>query len=84
MHHHPAAINTLYYGRKLWFLLPPAEGGWSNEAPYRTLLRTGGYPDAKTCVQEAGDLLFVPTDWSHATLCLSDSVGVAHEFDLNP
>lgn len=81
-HYHPAATNTLFYGRKLWFLASPADGGWSNEAPYRSLLRVGVYPGARRCVQEAGDILFVPESWSHATICLTDCVSVSHEFSL--
>lgn len=32
------------------------------------------------CVQEAGDIMYVPTDWGHGVLNLETSVGVATEF----
>ena len=31
------------------------------------------------CVQEAGDLLYVPSNWGHTTLNLRASVGFAQE-----
>ena len=32
------------------------------------------------CVQEAGDMLFVPAGWAHSTLNIETSIGVAYEF----
>lgn len=32
------------------------------------------------CIQEAGDVLFVPGTWGHATLNLEESLGYASEF----
>lgn len=32
------------------------------------------------CVQEAGDVVFVPGTWGHATLNLEESIGYASEF----
>ena len=34
------------------------------------------------CVQEAGDLMFVPTLWAHGTLNLKQSIGVAYELSV--
>ena len=79
LHHHDAAANSLVHGRKLWFLAPPAAREWSNEAVYEHLVRTDGLPGYARCVQEAGDLLFVPHLWTHAAICLEDCIGVAHE-----
>ena len=36
------------------------------------------------CVQEAGDLIFVPHRWGHATLNLEMSIGIAEEFVYTP
>ena len=33
------------------------------------------------CVQEAGDLIYVPRLWGHAVLNLAQSVGAAVEFE---
>lgn len=32
------------------------------------------------CTQRAGDVMFVPTLWAHATFNMKQSIGVAHEF----
>ena len=34
------------------------------------------------CVQEAGDALYVPTNWGHATINVEESIGIAHEFHV--
>jgi len=38
--------------------------------------------NALTCTQQAGDIMFVPTLWAHATLNIKQSIGVAHEFSV--
>jgi uncharacterized protein YjlB len=32
------------------------------------------------CVQESGDIVFVPEGWGHAVLNLAESIGFASEF----
>jgi len=87
-HHHGPALNSLAYGQKLWFLDPPGREIVAHESMYDYLLRTKGALTSRRCVQEAGDLLFVPRGWTHGTLCLSrECVGVSLEishqmFDL--
>jgi len=81
MHHHIHAVNSLMYGRKLWFLKLPAEQEFRKTVIYEDLVASDGAPGVVRCVQEAGDLLFVPSGWIHGVLCLCDCVGVAHEFD---
>jgi hypothetical protein len=34
------------------------------------------------CTQNAGDIMFVPALWGHATLNTMQSIGVAHEFSV--
>jgi len=82
-HYHENSFNSLVYGRKLWLLYPPSEKAWVNDAMYRHMVRTKGAPGALRCVQESGDLLFVPRQWTHGAMCLSDCIGVAHEYVLN-
>jgi len=85
LHYHKAALNTLVYGRKAWWLAPPRDAAysstpvarWAEGGPERyasagrTLLR---------CEQRAGDVLYLPDFWGHAVLNLQPSVGVATEF----
>ena len=85
LHYHKAALNTLVYGRKQWWLAPPRDAGyskvpaarWAEAGPGRyasagrTLLR---------CEQRAGDVLYLPDFWGHAVLNLQPSVGIATEF----
>merc|ERR1712008_639294 len=75
-----AKVRQLMHGRKLWFLKPATYSVWNTEIMYKYLIRTDGDPPALRCVQEAGDLIYVPQDWSHGALCLNDCIGVAHEW----
>lgn len=86
-HHHGPAVNSLVFGRKVWFLDPPGREFVAHEPMYEYLKRTKGAPSSRRCLQEPGDLLFVPRGWTHSTLCLSDCVAVSLElshqmFDL--
>lgn len=45
---------------------------------YPALRAAGGVLE---CVQESGDVLFVPEAWGHATLNLAESIGAASEFE---
>ena len=94
LHRHTAAYNTLYYGTKEWFLLPPGsalpgdrgltefdalegevvgtdkEGElWNNIRPWK----------AMTCVQNEGEVFFIPRQWSHAVRNLEVVVGAGVE-----
>jgi hypothetical protein len=89
VHYHVPAINSLVYGRKRWFLYPPDSTHqntkevihWMSDmhATRSELLFEGGEV-AFECVQQAGDMLFVPEPWGHAVLNLELSIGVAVEF----
>ena len=41
-------------------------------------------PYMRSCVQEAGDLIYVPHRWGHATFNLEPSIGIAEEFIYTP
>jgi hypothetical protein len=85
-HYHCSAVNTLVYGRKRWWLYPPAATFYSKRHPAQHHATAseysggpvGGQPPLQ-CTQEAGDTLFVPPFWVHSTLNLAASVGFALE-----
>jgi hypothetical protein len=94
LHFHGDAYNVLAHGRKRWWLFAPDAGNYSVTPAHTWVQREmsdlcrrcerGGvhaWQCPLTFTQEAGDLLFVPRDWAHATLNLAPSVGYATEFD---
>ena len=84
MHFHSHAWNWLVHGRKKWYLLPPRHATYAQRH-----INAGGLlpPDlvrhAVTCVQEAGEVMFVPHSWGHATRNLEPSIGWATEFNFD-
>jgi tetratricopeptide (TPR) repeat protein len=85
-HQHTAAWNALLFGYKRWFLLPPfhfygpttiAMQEWTRT--WRERFGSGLYE----CVQQPGEVLFVPQYWYHAVLNVSDCVGIAVELGLH-
>jgi hypothetical protein len=84
-HAHRDAVNALVYGRKQWYLSPPPQALYSTQpaaewAAERLGEKARPPEHLFMCVQEAGDVLFVPHGWGHAALNLNTSVGVAIEF----
>ena len=83
-HFHPAAVNVLIFGLKLWVLLLPADAAFSN-AHAAAFFEHGHAPRAASgppfisFLQEPGDVVFVPAHWGHATLSLADSFALALE-----
>ena len=78
-HTHARALNFVFGGAKLWSLSPTRDGLWSNKAWAETSERApswkdspeGARPSVSTqCVQRAGDIMFVPDDYPHATVNL--------------
>ena len=83
MHHHKGAWNALFFGKKLWVLTPPAvstfsrfkfaaaafEEEWLEEAAARARGETA-LNARRYCVQQEGDVLFVPAGWGHSTVNL--------------
>ena len=84
MHFHSHAWNWLVHGRKKWYLLPPRHATYAQRH-----INAGGLlpPElvrhAITCVQEAGEVVFVPHSWGHATRNLEPSIGWATEFSFD-
>lgn len=84
MHYHEDATNLLIYGKKQWYLHPPALAEYStiSIADYVRYILPGlkGAARPLQCTQQAGDLMFVPHGWGHAILNVETSVGYALEF----
>jgi ribosomal protein L16 Arg81 hydroxylase len=84
VHFHSNAVNMLIHGRKRWTLFAPRHRlystkhivQWSKE----DLPRMQG--KAMHCMQEPGDVLFIPEQWGHGTENLAESVGYAMEFEF--
>jgi len=94
-HYHEDAVNVLMHGRKRWWLQPPRWAEYSTvpavsyvthvlgspaEAQPASARDAPAVPPPLQCVQEAGDVLYVPRGWGHAVLNLRTSVGYAVEF----
>jgi hypothetical protein len=84
-HYHKAAINTLFYGHKKWYLFPPKDSIYSS-TPSAKWVEKGPAESRQAgrtiyeCDQRPGEILFIPDFWGHATLNLEPSVAVASEF----
>ena len=83
MHVHIDAWNCLVYGEKRWFLMPPFKGVYSAMPVMQWVKSQYSSINAIECVQQEGDVLYVPKYWSHAVLNTKESVGIAREF-INP
>ena len=85
LHFHKDAFNALMYGKKRWFLIPPASALYST-VPISTWVVNTSLEGPKApkglqmCTQNAGDVLYIPHGWAHGVLNLETSVGVAVEF----
>jgi histone arginine demethylase JMJD6 len=84
-HFHTAAFNALLFGRKRWLIYPPSIAFWSKK-PALPWLMDGdahGVPDEQPleCVQQPGDVVYVPAAWGHAVINLEDTVAAAMEID---
>ena len=87
MHFHNAALNTLVYGRKRWFMLSKYDAYNSRTAALHWFRGSrGGYDTLKKteqlfeCIQQPGDVIYVPESWAHSVINVETSVGVAMEY----
>jgi len=92
-HAHAHAFNYVMHGHKKWWLFPPVLKTESTlpweESGQRTLSQerangpdSGHRQQPLQCVQEAGDALYVPAGWTHATVNIETTIGVVYEFDF--
>jgi hypothetical protein len=83
-HRHGNAYNALVAGRKHWYLLPPANPPfamvgrkmWATQDNATQLFWTVNGAVAE-CVQHAGEILFVPSEWKHGIYNYGDTLGIA-------
>ena len=77
-HFHDAAWLGEVAGTRLWFLLPPGTKISAKVNGCDYLLGKANIPQAaQACVQQAGEVMYLPPKWIHATCALENwSVGV--------
>uniref|UniRef100_A0A7S1APA9 JmjC domain-containing protein n=1 Tax=Noctiluca scintillans TaxID=2966 RepID=A0A7S1APA9_NOCSC len=82
-HTHGEAALGLVFGRKEWLLMPPGDmtdeilGSSLNTSAYLSHLAHAEWPHGMHyCDQRAGDILFVPHNWWHATVNHGVTIGV--------
>ena len=96
-HFHGTAYNALVVGVRRWALVPPAHATFTLQPAleYFSTLRHGSadprhraalvgsepLPPWLDVVQKPGDVLYVPSQWQHATISLAESVAVAVEYN---
>lgn len=86
-HFHADAYNLLLHGRKRWAIYGPHQmtpTGYSSTESFANWLETrqggeGFVPPTWECVQEPGELLYIPEGFFHATVCLGECIGVVHQ-----
>ena len=75
-HWHEAAFNILYVGVKEWKIAPPLYRGTTG----MTAQRVAEVLDdaiSLTCVQQPGDLFYIPNYWGHSTFNHGFTIGAA-------
>ena len=75
-HWHEAAFNILYVGVKEWKIAPPMYRGVAG----MTAQKVSEVLDDKislTCVQQPGDLFYIPNYWGHSTINHGFTIGAA-------
>lgn len=87
LHEHTNAWNLLVHGKKRWVLMPPYLHYGPVSLPLKEWMRDW-YPkfpagSVAQCTQMPGELLYVPTNWMHATWNIKASIGVAVEVGHN-
>lgn len=80
------ALHALPLSVCSWWLYPPSVGFYSKQPPLHSLLRPAPHspplPLPYSCVQRPSELLYVPRQWSHATVNEQESIGLAVELDV--
>ncbi|CAE8595256.1 unnamed protein product [Polarella glacialis] len=75
-HRHEAAWQGLLAGQKEWFLLAPSVEEVPQHSPC-SFVREAAPPLAQRCTLNAGEVIFVPSGWWHATCSLPTEPTIA-------
>ena len=82
-HTHGAVFAETIYGRKRWFLSEPNKSPKFDKDENMLTYFRGVYSNLSTkdkplsCVCDVGDLIYVPSNWDHATLNIGQIVFVS-------
>jgi len=82
-HKHGDAWNHVIYGRKKWFLTAPSITTnlvHISASDAHTYINHS--EDALECLQFPGEILFVPQNWTHATVNMDETVSVTNNCRL--
>ena len=76
------SFDVLVHGRREWAVVPPATAEFTKQpfGPWVDGRRSAGR-EVRRCVQEPGDVIFVPAGWGSANLNLAESVGYGFDFE---
>jgi hypothetical protein len=90
-HSHGATWLAGIVGRKRWFLYPPGEArgplrghplrsaaGWATQ----TLPRLRPDERPLTCIQQPGEVVYLPSIWAHATVNIDDVVAIGTQHSM--
>ncbi|XP_004344477.1 hypothetical protein CAOG_06856 [Capsaspora owczarzaki ATCC 30864] len=92
VHFHTDAWNGLIRGRKRWFVFAPGASFISKEPVLewfrreeerqRMIQKHGEHAPATflECIQEAGDLMYIPDSYGHGVINMQESLAIAVEF----
>jgi len=82
-HIHGRVFAETIFGRKRWLLLPPHRRPDfdGEQATIAWLERTTDIPDLLDCTVHAGEVLYIPSDWWHATINLDQTVFISSFID---
>ena len=72
-HSHGSSYLLQLHGKKQWWFLPPTTPPVERTSACKYFEKRP--PQSLTCLQHPGDLIFVPSQWLHAT-CMVDQWGV--------
>jgi len=75
-HWHEAAFNILYVGTKEWTIGPPLYRGTTGMSAQKVSEKLDNRI-TYTCVQQPGDLFYIPDFWGHSTLNHGFTIGAA-------
>lgn len=86
-HQHRRSWNDLYIGEKLWTVYPPSKVPLTGFNPWEPHIKwleevSPGLPSGRkptTFVQRAGEVVYIPEGWYHATMSIGRTVSIAQQ-----